>query len=428
MPRISLPLRWLPLAAACVLAFCLPLANAQPPLERANGLFQAGKFTDAKSAYHEALKAEPGDVAARVRLGEIALLGNHLDEAVRYLKQALDHEAGNEDAQKLLAEAFYRQGRFDLAAPLQRARGRDAVADKLESFQGKQPYEITPGVDVTELEFVQTDPLPIVRARINDSRDIFLLIDLGAPELILDAQLADELGLKRFGAVVGTFAGGRQASVEQAAVDAIKLGEFEVRNVPVALMPIRSRMMMGMHEFDGILGTIMLYHFVPTLDYADGKLILRRPISTVLTELDARAKKAAIPPIPFWMAGDHFMVAWGRVNQAPPCLMLLDTGMAGGGFGCTEETLKAANIELSEGSGVGMGGGGAVRITPITVHELSLGEYKQTDVRGFYGGFPKISESGWGFKVGGIVSHGFLRHAAITLDFVNMRFLVEAGK
>lgn len=425
MLRISAPISWLPLAAPLVLALCLQSAGGQQPLERADSLFQAGKFADAQAAYLEALKAQPDTVAAQVRLGEIALLGNRLDEAVQYLKQILDRETDHEKARAFLAEAYYRQKRFDQAAPLQRARGRDAVADKLDYFHGKPPYEIAPGVDRTELDFVQIDPLPIVRARINDSRDVYLLIDLGAPELVLDAQLADELGLKRFGAVMGTFAGGKQAAVEQSAIDALTLGDFDIRNVPATLMPLRSRPMMGMREFDGILGTIPLYHFVTTLDYHGGRLILRRPTPAILAELDDQVGKAVIPPIPFWMAGDHFMVAWGQVNQAEPCLLLLDTGMAGGGFGCTEETLKAANIELTAEAGIGMGGGGAVRITPITVRELSLGQYRQHNVRGFYGGFPKISENGWGFKVGGIVSHGFLRRAAITLDFVNMRFLVE---
>ena len=51
----------------------------------------------------------------------------------------------------------------------------------------------------TRVKFVQTDPLPIVRTRIDGSEDVLLLIDTGAAELILDPEFAATVGAVRFG-------------------------------------------------------------------------------------------------------------------------------------------------------------------------------------------------------------------------------------
>jgi hypothetical protein len=77
--------------------------------------------------------------------------------------------------------------------------------------------------------------------------------------------------------------------------------------------------------------------------------------------------------VPFWLAGDHFMVAHGTVNQSSPKLFLVDTGMAGGGFTCSEATLQEAGIELDESQArEGIGGGGKVKLIPFTVQRLAL--------------------------------------------------------
>ena len=407
---------------------CIPAAHAEDSLTQGERLFQAGAFADAEAAYAETLRDDPRCAAAALRLGKIALLSNRLDAAEKFLKNALELEADNRKAQGLLAETYHRLDRFDEAAPLYRACDRAALADMYESFEGKKPYDLSASANYTELEFVKTDPLPIVKARINGVRDVFLLIDTGASELSIDRELAEELGVKCLGETTATFAGGRQASVGHACIDSLQLGEFDIRNLPVSLMPLNKMSLPGMPKFEGIIGTVVFYHFITTLDYPAGKLKLRRITPAALAELDEKAKSADPPPIPFWMAGDHFMVAWGRANQADPCLMLVDTGMAGGGFGCPESTLKAAGIELPEFSGEGIGGGGMVKITPITVRELSLGNYQQKNIRGFYGVFPKISENGWGFPVGGIVSHLFFRPCAVTFDFTKMRLFLETPR
>jgi len=63
-----------------------------------------------------------------------------------------------------------------------------------------------------------------------------------------------------------------------------------------------------------------------------------------------------------------------------------------------------------------MGGGGAVTVFPFTVN-LTLGDARRDNVRGLYGAFPPRFEDRFGFRTGGIVSHGFFRPFAATFDF-----------
>jgi len=221
--------------------------------------------------------------------------------------------------------------------------GRKALADQLGSLSGLTPYGVLGETDVAHVKFEQTDPLPLVKARVNNSDEVYLLIDTGAPTLMLAPEFAQSVGVRKFGPPeTGRFAGGRTAPVHRGTIDSIQLGEFKITHVPVSMRE-GPRLPMG-RRIDGIIGTALLYHFVSTLDYPDGELVLRRKTKEVRDEMDAFAQAPGVHTAPFWMAGTHFMVAWGRVNEAEPRLFFADTGLAGGGFLCPESTIKAAGI------------------------------------------------------------------------------------
>ena len=54
------------------------------------------------------------------------------------------------------------------------------------------------------------------------------------------------------------------------------LGSIVMRHVPVRIRDTRGfAMVAGGRRVDGILGTVALYHFISTLDYPHGALVLR---------------------------------------------------------------------------------------------------------------------------------------------------------
>lgn len=129
--------------------------------------------------------------------------------------------------------------------------------------------------------------------------------------------------------------------------------------------------------------------------------------------------------VPFWMAGDH-MVAWGTVNKSEPLLMFVDTGLAGFEFTCPESTLREAGVKVLEDQArEGIGGGGKTKVVPFITDELTLGSVKAKNIPGVFSPFPPSLEHGMGFRIGGLISHGFLRPYALTIDFTGMRFFLH---
>lgn len=423
-----------------VLALLLPLQinqvlmasqALQPVIElaaaQADTHFKAGKFAEAEKLYTRVAANNPKDYQATLRLGYLALLSNRFDEAQKWLQKAVDLKPDEIPPKHLLAEVYYRRDDFPKAALLLRAAGEEAKAKKLESFKGVTPYEVEGKADETSVKFVVTNPLPVVQVRVNGSEEVNFFIDTGAPEVVLDPEFAKQVGAKLFGSEKGQFAGGKEAAYEHGRIDSLVLGDFTVKNVPVMVMNTRqfSKPVFGGRQVDGILGTALLYHFLSTLDYPKGKLVLRRNAKSGLKPLEEAAKAGKAVAVPCWMGGDHYLVAWGKVEKAEPVLLFVDTGLAGGGLILAESTLKEAGIKPAEDkAGEGIGGGGKVKIVPFTVKELALGDAKEQNVQGMFTG-PFPLENALGFRIGGIISHGFFRPYAVTFDFTGMRLFLQ---
>jgi hypothetical protein len=159
------------------------------------------------------------------------------------------------------------------------------------------------------------------------------------------------------------------------------------------------------------------------MDYPHGELILRRKDAKSLEEFKKSPGKRVAVPI--WMASDHFMVGWGRVETLPPTLLFVDSGLMGAGVKLAESVIKEAGIKLEENKATeGAGGGGKLKIVPYTVRQLSFGDIKEENVPGLYDG-PFPWEHTFGFHLAGMVGHDFLRPYAVTFDFRNMQIFLQ---
>ena len=412
------------LIVAGILAVSLPGVAIQSAgdqdLKRADELFRRGQFNEAAQLYAQVAKKNPDSYGAAIGLGRIFVLRNSLDNAETWVKKAMALKPGEKEPKALMGEILYRQDKYFQAAPYFEAIGQDAKAEKLSAFKDKAPFLIERGPEVTTLPFIQTDPLPIIELTVNGQKGMFL-IDTGAWELHIMPAFAEKCRIKPLTQKqVGIFAGGRQAASGNGVADTVFLGDFSVRNVPVVLPEAPQ----GPFSIDGIVGTVVLYHFKFTLDYPAGKLILRRfppaiskkPITEPEPEGAARTR--------FWLLGDHLIFARGTVNGIGPYLFLVDTGMAGGGFDCPKSVIDEARIELSREGLQGMGGGGAITVYPITVN-LTLGAARRDNVRGLYGAIPPDFEYRNGFRMGGLISHGFFRPFVVTFDFKTMTLAMK---
>ena len=417
-------------------------ATAQPKAsenDAADRQFKAGKFAEAGEHYAKIAAHDPKDHAAALQLGRIALLSNRLEDAQKWFEQAIVLRPGDDDAKVMLAEAFYRRDDFQRAAAA--LKGVDVTTNKLiieqyptlnvaklESFKGQTPYAVQGDGQTMRLKFLKAEPLPLVSVRVNGGEEATFFIDTGGSEVALDTEFAKELGLPNFGEVQGTFSGGEHANVGQSRIESLAVGDWTINNLPIATLALRQLSAgFGVKRIDGCIGTTLLYHFLATLDYPRGELVLRRKTAQSREEFAAisAAKSVAVP---FWMASDHFMVGWGQVETIPPALLFVDTGLAGAGVKLAELAIKEAGIKLEEDKAYeGAGGGGNLKIVPYTVRRLSFGDLKEENVAGLYDG-PFPWENTFGFHLAGMVGHDFFKPYAVTFDFDTMQIFLHQGR
>jgi Aspartyl protease len=420
------------LMAALLAPLCSVRADEGPKpasLEAAERLFRQGKLSDAEPLFRQLQKQKAARFRAALRLGQIALFRNRLDEAEEHFTDAILIKPRDLETNKAVFYVFYRRDDFPIAGAILRSLGDEAGGKKLESFKGVHPYQIEQQAEVTHVPFVVTDPLPLIQVKIGGEAAQFL-IDTGAPELFIDRSLAKKVGAREFGTTRKLYAGGLQAETGNGRIDSIAFGDAVVRNVPVLLLDMQGySAVTGGQHVDGILGTNMLSHFLATLDYPGGQLILRRKTPEDLQKVQQQTHEAKGTIIPFWMAGDHYMVACGRVNKSGPLLFFIDTGVSGGGFVCPRSTLVDGGITLPRKRSVeGLGAGGKVNVVPFVVQELSLGSVKARQINAFAGAFPPALEYSEGFRIAGIISHQFFRPYALTFDFQKMHLFLIHGR
>jgi hypothetical protein len=388
-------------------------------------LFVAGRFAAADSAYARVLAGAPNDTLATFRRGQIALLENRLSDARALLERSLVPLPASPRRRAALAEAFYRGDDFARAAREFHANGREAMAAKLESFGDRRPYR-TRGGAVT-IPFLQNDPLPVVEARINGRGPLRLILDTGAGELYVDSTFATEAGIPIFGSEGGRYAADQKARFAHGRIDSISLAGLTVADVPVQVRSMRAfAAVTGGAPVHGILGTTFLRHFLATIDYVSGTLVLRPSTDEERRRFDQGAPKGKRIAVPFWMSASHIMVARGTLNGRGPFLWFLDTGLAGAGFTCPRSTLEAAGVRIPEGPTLsGTGGGGRVPFQFFQADSMSLGDYRVRGVIGMLGPFPPSLERDQGFRIDGLISHGALRGTKLTFDFARMTCWVD---
>jgi len=420
-----------PMREKLIFLFLILIAGGvygQTPLPQAQDLFRQGKFVEAEKLFGDVLVKKPGNFEALLGLGKLRLYTNRLAEAETLLRKAMEAKPDEAPPKLLLGELYRRLNRFADAEPMFRAAGRTATAEKLAGFAGQAPYLIEGRAAETIVPFVQTDPLPVVSLRLN-GKEGFFLIDTGGPELIVAPEFAVEAGARKIVEVPsgGMMAGGKPAPPSvYAAVDRLQIGDFTLRHVPVMITEANLDKLPGFAKpLSGILGTVLLSRFTFSLDYPAGRLQLRRREAGG-HPAEEHPRQAGGISVPFWLAGDHFILAQGTINGSEPHLYFIDTGLIGGGLTLPESMIKEAGIELSAETQTGIGGGGEVPIRNFVAREVTLGGVRAAQVKGVFGAITPAMEYMLGFRLAGIISHDFLKPYKVTFDFDAMRLILQA--
>jgi len=418
---------------------------AETQLEAGDALYQDGRFDQAEAAYLGALELQPQNPTVLEKLGLVALWRNDAEEAENYFEEALSNTPWyrnfwplNTNLKYRLGMTYLRQDRFaDLAELFKEARGPvalgplrdlDAFGKQMALFGNEHPYAIE-GPDETRIDFIATDPLPVIEVSVNGSEPLCFFVDTGGMEVILDDNLAQRIGAQVAGSITGSYGGGKKAETGLGGIDSLAMGEFVVRNVPVHILDTDSMSPVfdGL-DIQGIISTRLLMHFIATIDYPGGALILQRPTTA---NLESLASAGGGKTIAFWLVQTHYIVAWGTLNSLDPMLFFVDTGLAGAGFTAPASVLEEAGVAVDWTKAQdAIGGGGVFQEVDIVIDRLTLGtgdnKVVQTDVPGTASEHPpSVLGDTLGFHIGGPISHQFFRDHAVTFDFTRMRLIMQ---
>ncbi|MBN1427351.1 MAG: aspartyl protease family protein, partial [Anaerolineae bacterium] len=310
-------------------------------IEAADAIYHTGQFAEAEVAYQKANEIAPGTPDILKQLGNIALWNNRAEEAVQYYRDALDATPWylniwplTSDLKYRLGLAYYRMDRFEDAASIIREgvgpvavgplKDLQALGKQMELFASQTAYEIE-GPEESRVDFVITDPLPVVEVSVNGLPPRYFIVDTGGAEIVLDDDLAAEAEAQIGGTLVGTYAGGKTATTGLGRTDSIQIGDFIVRNVPIHVLDTDSWSSEFGMEIKGVVSTRFLMHFLSTIDYPNGSLVLRRINTSNMQHLEEQISATDAATIPFWLIEMHTIVAWGTVNDLEPMLFFVDT-------------------------------------------------------------------------------------------------------
>jgi gag-polyprotein putative aspartyl protease len=323
--------------------------TADPRLAAARAAHAAGDFVEARRLavplveHGATLEAMRGLAELEYLLGDSGAAEDLLRRVVEESGRDVDARV---DAEVALALVYFQTNRYAEANGLF-AGLEDAVVlpiwELMRSFGDEPPYRIDSlGDGAVTLPFMQTSDweLPCVAIEI-DGRQVDARIDTGGELLTLSRDVAEAVGVDLVVTATGVFAGGAQGDMSYGRVEAVSVGGTTVRGVPVAVVDLDRP----------VIGTGFLRQFLPTIDYPNGRLVLRPRTDQALAGLEAELSGAHAVEVPFALAASHLIVARGSLDAEAPLTFTLDSGLQdeqGAAFAAPPATLAAAGIPIPE--------------------------------------------------------------------------------
>jgi hypothetical protein len=262
---------------------------------------------------------------------------------------------------------------------------------------------------------------------------VHVIFDTGADSFVLDNEVAAEMGIEWVSKAMGSFGGGKKSEVGFGRIERVKIGDITLKQVPVAILPTKrfsAGFEGGKYTLGGFIGTAALKQFLSTLDYKNGRMILRERTEENMAKLKEELEGRIAAEVPFVLKATHFMMVRGSLNDKDGLTFFVDSGLASAAcFSAPIQTLEYVGIPVPEKKvheeSIG-GGGGKWASGVFPIETIGLGSLSQSNVMGEYGSRPPESYWSLGFIQDGLISHRFLRkYSSWTLDFDAMKYIFE---
>lgn len=406
-------------------------------LKYAKRLFELGDFARSREIVEPLLGKEQPSVEAVKLMAYIEYVTGNFSEAERLILEVLNRTKSNlnsrVESEIALVYIYYQTLQYAKTASLFKGLEGKIILphrEQMSSFKDEKPYRIEWKKDKkAEVPFLINDPLPVVPVEFQGKK-MYVIIDTGGEAFYLDWAVADSLGIKPVTKIKGAgFAGEKEAEVGYAKADSLEIGDVALKSIPVVLTYIsRASEMLtgGKYKISGILSTGELRQFLSTIDYPNGKLILRPKTEEGRNSLEKDLKGKKVAKVPFALGITHLMTVRAFVNGKHPLNLFVDSGLADSeaSVAFPKQTLNYLGIPIPDTEilpeDLGGPGGGGFPVGKFDIDELEIGPLVQKDLKGYYGVFPSSIYFASEFIIDGVVSHNFLKKYSWTIDFSRM--------
>lgn len=312
---------------------------------------------------------------------------------------------------KAAMDSLVHLGRYAEALMIaSRGRPRSFLTTRMNLLY-KKPLKVKL-TGVTTVPFVKGGMLdaffPGIKATINRKR-VTARLDTGGTFLVMSPADAKRLNIKTICGGVGQHAFWK-SKVCVGTADRFVIGAAVLRNVPVSTM---STLKAGTIIF----GTNVLEQFLATMDYPAGRLILSKRGQPTQRQAHLKMLKSPSVTVPFYMWGDHFMFAHGRMGNHRNLVFFVDSGLVAitmrkgklrqAGFTTSAEGFKRLGV-------LPAGAKGPFHFFPGNV---GLGKLIQKGILVYRNPKTWKKLSFGGIRVDGLISHAWLTRYQWTIDF-----------
>jgi hypothetical protein len=393
--------------------------------------YRKGNIAEAKSAAALLLNAKPTEDGGRYLLCLIAHMEGDYAQAIDQYKAIRPSYQKRKLLVSPIAWSYVFLGDYAGAVRHLESSGVRQEPALLEALRYWENHPLmTDASGMVELPFTEDRLSPFMpgfRVKLNGQEAVARL-DTGGSYIHLTPAWAERLGVQSTGKEKG-FASLREVGIGYGGFVDLELGSFILRNVPVYVMEHLAAQSEALssefgEELGPIIGTNVFQRFLTTIDGPGKRLVL----SPRGDEAAAAAHAARIPSgsteIPFSLWDDHFMIAKGSLGGNPVNLFF-DSGLVAANSAQGQVALLASSSKLAAW---GTANPEEKRFAVVS---------RVLSVCGMDGGYPTVltvPEATWkgmgdwgGMDVDALISWGYLKNFAWTIDFDRRVFVFAAG-
>jgi predicted aspartyl protease/tetratricopeptide (TPR) repeat protein len=406
-----------------------------------SAILAAGDFRLSVEEFRTALALDENEAMAIAGLAMVDYYENRTVSCINGLRRATSIDPDEPDYVFNLGQAAarserYREAadayeRFLVIAPRTDAERRGRIRGLIDflRYLGTQGslYEVG-GSDRTVLEFEAPDYRPIIKLRVNGSKEYLrFVLDTGSGMCVLSEDTARKLGIKAVarGGLARAVGGGGRFEIVYGYLNSIDIGEIRVTNVPVYIRHFFDEN----NPVDGYLGIAALGRLLTAVDYGTRRMTLVRQRDTEVDlgrVIDAQGKQvkpeavATRPGIDVrvrttasgFLSGEIFIEG---INK--PLNFIIDTGATVTVMSERLAALEEAQAFIRQGRMRVFGAAGVAEdVKMALLPKVAIGTYSRDRVDAAVLDMEPVNETA-GFLQSGILGGNFLRHYRLVFDF-----------